>query len=89
MELTPSPELSAVARTEWQVMVKRPDPVYLRQMDHDFVVETNEGTLQAHAGDYLAHDCISGHFWPISAEYVAQHYEPMPPGARKAWLGWT
>lgn len=57
-------------------MVKKPNPVYMRQIPEDFNVETNEGWLYAHAGDYLAHDPISGHIWPVAADYVAVHYDP-------------
>ena len=42
---------------------------------HDFVVETNEGTLGAKAGSYVAYDEVSGHVWPVDADYVAAHYE--------------
>lgn len=57
-------------------MAKRRNPVYMERQDEDFTVETNEGRLGAHAGDYLAHDPISGHVWPVAASYVDQHYEP-------------
>lgn len=59
--------------------VKAPNPVYLVRVGHDFAVETNEGPLTAHAGDFLAHDPISGHVWPVAASYVEQHYiDPTP-----------
>lgn len=57
-------------------MAKKRNPVYLLKQDTDFHVQTNEGLLGAKAGDYLAHDPISGHVWPVAASYVAQHYEP-------------
>jgi len=54
--------------------IKKPNPVYLERQGEDFTVETNEGPLHGHAGDYLAYDPISGHVWPVAASYVAQHY---------------
>jgi hypothetical protein len=56
-------------------MAKKRNPVYLRKQDAEFTVETNEGVLTGKPGDYLAHDPISGHVWPVAASYVAQHYE--------------
>jgi hypothetical protein len=57
-------------------MAKKRNPVHLVKQHEDFEVQTNEGKLTAHAGDYLAHDPISGHIWPVAASYVEQHYEP-------------
>lgn len=62
-----------------QKSVKKPNPVWLVQLDTDAKVETDSGTLNAHAGDFLAHDPISGHVWPVSADYVAQHYDDVAP----------
>lgn len=62
--------------SEGQKMAKKRNPVYLQQQSDAFEVETNEGVLKGKPGDFLAHDPISGHVWPVSAEYVAQHYEP-------------
>lgn len=59
-----------------QKMAKKRNPVYLQKMGTEFQVETNEGVLTGKKGDYLAHDPISGHVWPVSAGYVEQHYEP-------------
>lgn len=59
-----------------QKMAKRRNPVYLLQQPDAFDVETNEGVLRGKPGDYLAHDPISGHVWPVAASYVQQHYEP-------------
>ena len=56
-------------------MAKKRNPVYLARQEEAFKVETNEGVLTGKPGDYLAHDPISGHVWPVSADYVAQHYE--------------
>jgi hypothetical protein len=56
-------------------MRKKPSAVYMKRIeDAPFEVETNEGTLSAKPGDYVAHDPKSGHFWPVSAEYVGMHY---------------
>jgi hypothetical protein len=55
--------------------LKKPNPVYiLGPQERDFSVQTNEGRLDGHAGDYVAHDPISGHVWPLAASYFAQHY---------------
>lgn len=70
----PGPGLSEEAVSRWDKMVKRPNPVYMRRIGEAFEVETNEGFLTAQAGDYIAHDPISGHFWPVAASYVRQHY---------------
>lgn len=58
-----------------QKMAKKRNPVYLLRQDAEFTVETNEGVLTGKPGDYLAHDPISGHVWPVSSGYVEQHYE--------------
>lgn len=57
-------------------MKKKPNPVYLVKQENDFIVATNEGFLRGKAGDFVAHDPISGHVWPVAASYVEQHYEP-------------
>lgn len=61
-------------REDGIAMLKKPNPVYMLKIAEDFEVETNEGTLKAHAGDFVAHDPISGHVWPVAASYVKQHY---------------
>lgn len=58
--------------------VKRPNPVWLVEIAKDGKVETSEGELLARAGDFLAHDPISGHVWPVSRDYVEQHYDLTP-----------
>lgn len=57
-------------------MAKKRNPVYLEKQETEFQVETNEGVLAGKPGDFLAHDPISGHVWPVAASYVEQHYEP-------------
>ncbi len=61
--------------THGNKMAKKRNPVYLWHQPEAFQVQTNEGVLTGKPGDYLAHDPISGHVWPVSADYVAQHYE--------------
>jgi hypothetical protein len=61
--------------------VKKPNPVWLMGQTDAFEVETNEGRIAGKAGDYLAYDPLSGHVWPVSAAYVAQHYERAPENA--------
>lgn len=64
--------IKAVGRTA----LKKPNPVYLVQSPEEFSVTTNEGDiLSGKPGDYIAHDPISGHVWPVAASYVAQHYD--------------
>jgi len=60
-------------------MLKLPNPVYLTRQNEPFDVETTEGTLSGKAGDFVAHDPISGHVWPVAASYVEQHYRPAEP----------
>lgn len=57
-------------------MVKKPSTVYLHEMSEDFSVLTNEGHVEGSAGDFVAYDPQSGHIWPVSADYIAMHYEP-------------
>jgi hypothetical protein len=64
-----------------QRMLKLPNPVYLQRVPEPFEVETTEGVMSAHAGDFVAHDPISGHVWPVQASYVEQHYRPAPAKA--------
>ena len=56
-------------------MKKKPNPVYMIRQEEPFEVETNEGVLAGKAGDFVAHDPISGHVWPVAASYVQQHYD--------------
>jgi hypothetical protein len=74
-EFIPSPELAADA-VNWPRLVKKPNPVHMRRVDEPFDVETSEGRLGAKPGDFIAYDPLSGHFWPVAADYVALHYEP-------------
>lgn len=62
--------------SEGTKMAKKRNPVYLQRQAETFQVQTNEGVLSGKPGDFLAHDPISGHVWPVAASYVEQHYEP-------------
>ena len=84
-----TPEFVAEAEAAWSRMYKKPNPVYLRVLTEDTVVETTEGPLTGRTGDYLACDPISGHVWPVKASYVEQHYQAPPPGIKTCWLAWS
>lgn len=63
-------------RTHGTPHLKKPNPVFLVRVTEPFSVTTNEGDiLSSQAGDYVAHDPISGHVWPVAASYVEQHYD--------------
>lgn len=55
--------------------IKRPNPVWLLRSPEEFEVDTHEGVVKGGPGCYLAYDPISGHVWPVSDEYVGQHYD--------------
>jgi hypothetical protein len=57
--------------------LKKPSPVYLIRQTTPFTVATNEGLMSGKVGDYLAHDPKSGHVWPVAADYVLMHYQPI------------
>ena len=59
-------------------MLKKPNPVWMNKQKEPFLVETNEGPVTGKAGDFVAHDPMSGHVWPVAADYVEQHYEYLP-----------
>lgn len=67
-------------QAEGQRAIKRPNPVFLQRQEEAFSVQTNEGVLNGQAGDFVAHDPISGHVWPVAASYVEQHYDFVPFG---------
>jgi hypothetical protein len=58
-----------------QRMAKKRNVVVMTKQDTSFQVETREGLATGKAGDYVAHDPISGDIWPVAADYVAHHYE--------------
>jgi len=49
-------------------------PIKAIQMDKDFTVNTLEGTMQGHAGDYLATG-IKGEKYPIAKEIFERSYQ--------------
>lgn len=49
-------------------------PITAIQMDKDFTVHTLEGTMQGHAGDYLATG-INGEKYPIAKEIFERSYK--------------
>lgn len=56
-------------------MMKKPNPVFMLRVNDDFEIITEEGRLSAKKGDWIAHDPLSGHVWPVAAAYAAMHYE--------------
>ncbi len=52
-------------------------PVRAVPVGYDFAVETPEGVMYAHAGDYLVTDVPSTHFWPVKRETFEKTYEPV------------
>ena len=49
-------------------------PITAIQMDNDFTVETLEGTMKGHAGDYLATG-INGEKYPIAKKIFERSYK--------------
>lgn len=56
-------------------MVRRPDPVYVLQLEEFTTIEAFKGAVSGHEGDYVAYDPMSREVWPIGAEYLEMHYE--------------
>ena len=56
-------------------MMKKPNPVYMVRKSQPFDVETEEGVMHGEPGDYVVYDPMSGHVWPVKADYVEMHYE--------------
>jgi hypothetical protein len=60
-------------------MVRRPNPVWMMPLDEskEHRVHTDVGPLTVRSGEkhWLAHDPLSGQVWPVSEEYLTQHYE--------------
>jgi hypothetical protein len=67
-------------RATGTLMQRLPNPVFMERQDDNFVVATAEGDMTGAPGDYVAHDPLSGHVWPVKASYVELHYRPAPPG---------
>ena len=50
-------------------------PAHAVQMAEDFFVETPEGRMEGHAGDYLC-EGVQGERWPIQQDIFEMSYEP-------------
>lgn len=72
--IRPSLGLSIEAVTSWQPMVKNPSVVFVKRLEAEFTVLTDAGPLKAPAGSYVAHDPVTGQFWPLSELYLDLHY---------------
>lgn len=62
-------------RADGEAFVKKPNPVYMVQSPDPFIVHTDSGVMEGRAGDWIVHDPISGHVWPITDDYKQAHYE--------------
>lgn len=50
------------------------EPVYAEQAQADGSIETLEGVMQYHAGDYLVTDRLRTHIWPVKREVFERTY---------------
>jgi len=48
--------------------------VWAKKMDSDFEIETLEGVMQGHAGDYLCHGEHEGEAWPVRGDIFENTY---------------
>lgn len=53
---------------------KKPVTIQAKQMNHDFEVETLEGTMQGHKGDYLVIG-INGEQYTVKEEIFGKTYQ--------------
>jgi len=74
----PGPTLATCAQENWTPVVKRPSVVYMRRLMIPFEVETPHGVVTGRPGDVVAHDPVSGEFWPVNAAFVERWYTPLP-----------
>ena len=58
---------------------KKPLIISAEQMDEDFVVETLEGTMLGHKGDYLVIG-THGEKYPVKKEIFEDNYEEVKNG---------
>jgi hypothetical protein len=65
---------SAEEALSWPTYIKRPNPVHMQRMKGPFEVDTAEGRMSCQDG-YLAYDHLTGHMWPVAADYVVLHYD--------------
>jgi hypothetical protein len=50
-------------------------PVRAIELHEDVTVDTPEGTMEAHAGDFLVSDDPPTHLWPVKREVFLRTYE--------------
>ena len=55
---------------------KKPVSIYAKQMNKDFEVETLEGTMQGHKGDYLIIG-VNGEHYAIKEEIFGKTYQSL------------
>ncbi len=60
---------------EWETFEKT-EPIEAVKMEEDFVVDTLEGEMGAHEGDWLAKD-TEDELWPIDGDIFDKTYAPM------------
>lgn len=59
--------------------------VYARQIDTDVKIETPEGVMEAHAGDYILSDDPPTHLWPVRREVFESTYVAVGDDDRLAY----
>ena len=57
--------------------VKKPIPIRAVKIEHEFTVDTLEGTLTGNAGDYLM-EGIEDELYPCAASVFEKSYMPAP-----------
>jgi hypothetical protein len=68
------PKLKLLICTRWGRAVKRPIPIYFKQIEEEIEVETLEGVMSGHPGDYLVMG-IEGELYIINKEIFIKSYE--------------
>ncbi len=58
--------------SEFQMYVKKPIPIKVKQMNKDFSVESLEGIMSGKKGDYLAIG-VDGEKYVIKKTYLRKH----------------
>lgn len=66
-----------VPELDYRHAMKKPIPMRVCSIQEDFEVETEEGVMQATAGDYLVVG-YHGEMWPIKKEIFEDTYEFIP-----------
>ena len=49
--------------------------VYALELHEDVTIDTPEGTMEAHAGDFLVSDDPPTHMWPVQRAVFERTYE--------------